>query len=163
MFRFDNKEIEDAIEFINEHQHVYYEPLINCIKNNDIREITEEEKEKANSFYKEHKDCCSKKTGKMLFSSTCGGFEYILDWTPVGFCYTYKCNTCDESIDVTDYSILAKYYEEHKDEFGSNEYDILLTIKPFSFIICETDFGPCITIIDNYTHDSKDITDSDSW
>ena len=88
MFRFDNKEIEDAIEFINEHQHVYYESLINCIKNNDIRELTEEEKEKANNFYKEHKDCCRKKTGKMLFSSTGGGFEYILDWTPVGFCYT---------------------------------------------------------------------------
>ena len=64
MFRFDNKEIEDAIEFINEHQHVYYESLINCIKNNDIRELTEEEKEKANNFYKEHKDRCSKKNRK---------------------------------------------------------------------------------------------------
>ena len=164
MFKFTKNEIEDAIEFINEHKGLYYERFIDCIKNQDIRDLTEEENARSDKFYSEHKNCCVKKLHKPFYSSTGGGFEYIIDWTPIGFIYTCRCNSCGESVDVTDYNILKNNYNNITDETLINiSYDSLLAIKPYSLIICGTGLGPCITIIDNYTHDSKDITDSDSW
>lgn len=170
MFRFNNKEIADALDFIHSHPHmtmfikgIFNLYLFKSIENNNIRSLTDSEKEKANNFYISHKNCCMEKLGKPFFSSTGGGFEYIIDWTLLGPIFTYKCNTCNESIDITDYSILQEKYDELKEYTDGRSFGELLSIKPFSFIICGTGLGNCITIVDNYTHDSKDITDSDSW
>lgn len=64
--------------------------------------LNETESQSAEEFIKEHKNCCKEKLGKEFFSSTGGGFTYIITPTGLGFCISIRCNSCGEIKDITD-------------------------------------------------------------
>lgn len=65
-------------------------------------ELNDNEEKAAKEFYQKHKDCCSKLLGKPIYSTTGGGFSYIITPTGLGLCTIIRCNSCDEEKDITD-------------------------------------------------------------
>lgn len=64
--------------------------------------ITDNEEKEAREFYEKHKDCCRKVLKKEFFSTTGGGFSYIITPTGLGNCVSIRCNSCGEIEDITD-------------------------------------------------------------
>lgn len=64
--------------------------------------LNEVESEAAESFIKKHKNCCKEKLGKEFFSSTGGGFTYLITPTGLGLCVSIRCNSCGQIKDITD-------------------------------------------------------------
>lgn len=52
-------------------------------------------------FYLTHKDCCKKLLNKDFFSTTGGGFSYIITPTGLGSIIEMRCNSCGEVSNVT--------------------------------------------------------------
>lgn len=67
-------------------------------------ELSEQETVDAEKFYEEHKDCCKKVLRKEFFSTTGGGFSYIITPTGLGDCVKIQCNSCGKIEDITDIS-----------------------------------------------------------
>lgn len=66
--------------------------------------LSAKEYEESNEFQKKHRDCCRRVLGKEFFSSTGGGFSFIVTPTGIGDCITIRCNSCGEEKDITDTS-----------------------------------------------------------
>jgi hypothetical protein len=66
--------------------------------------LSAKEYEESNEFQKKHRDCCRRVLNKEFFSSTGGGFSYIVTPTGIGNCITIRCNSCGEEKDITDTS-----------------------------------------------------------
>lgn len=65
-------------------------------------QLTENETKAAEEFIEEHRNCCKEKLGKEFFSSTGGGFTYIITPIGLGSCISIRCNSCEEVKDITD-------------------------------------------------------------
>lgn len=57
--------------------------------------LTDKEKEKAQQFYEDHKNCES-------ISSMGGKFSFIITPTGLGDCVCIRCNSCKATKDITD-------------------------------------------------------------
>lgn len=66
--------------------------------------LSAKEYEESNEFQKKHRDCCRRVLKKEFFSSTGGGFSFIVTPTGIGDCITIRCNSCGEEKDITDTS-----------------------------------------------------------
>ena len=66
-------------------------------------ELSEEQEKQWDKFQKEHKDCCKKRTGRLLASPTGGGHSIIFTPTGIGTCVRFHCPFCGKMEDVTDY------------------------------------------------------------
>jgi hypothetical protein len=60
------------------------------------------EAEEARIFQIEHQNCCREKLGKDFFSTTGGGFSYIVTPTGLGDIIVIRCNSCKAEKDITD-------------------------------------------------------------
>lgn len=140
-----DKELTAAISFINKcEDKVGTQPCTVAIQllkdNNGYTDLDDIEKVNVHNFYVKHKGIC--KGGQ--------GSVYLIDMWNCGFTYTYVCNTCNESEDVTNYN---------KENWNTKiKYKL-----PFSFIEGGTGIGSCIRIVCNITGDSEDITDYECW
>lgn len=138
------KEIIDAISFINEHKDIVGYNIARkatelIYKYNGYPDLDDIEHKKLYDFYEKHKEVCK------------GGDSYrLIELYTCGFTNTYVCNVCNESYDYTNYD---------KECWSDGKGEKL----PFSFIEVGTGIGPCITIVCTENNDSKDITDIDSW
>lgn len=63
--------------------------------------LDSEEAELANAFMLAHKDCCFENFGKEFFSTTGGGFSFIITPTGIGNCIIIRCNSCNTEKDIT--------------------------------------------------------------
>ena len=66
--------------------------------------LSAKEYEDSREFQQAHRNCCRKVLKKEFFSSTGGGFSYIVTPTGIGDCITIRCNSCGEKKDITDTS-----------------------------------------------------------
>lgn len=64
-------------------------------------ELDKEEEKLSNEFYNKHKDCCKKYLRKLFFSTTGGGFSYIITPTGLGNDIKIRCNSCGKEEDIT--------------------------------------------------------------
>lgn len=169
MFSFTDKEIKDINEFIYKHKvtedsdSLLIDILLKELNTNKgIEGFNDIEKENSNKFYDEHKHCCENILGNPFYSSTGGGFSYIVEWTPVGCLFSMECNSCKTIKNITDHNKLLENYNklsETHDLLGRT-VEQLCKYHPFTFIITPTGLGPCTVI--KYTA-SKDVTDIDCW
>lgn len=138
------KEIIDAISFINAHKDIVGYNIARkatelIYKYYGYPDLDDIEHKRLYDFYKKHKEVCK------------GGDSYrLIELYTCGFTNTYVCNVCNESYDYTNYD---------KECWSDGKREKL----PFSFIEVGTGIGPCITIVCTENNDSKDITDIDSW
>lgn len=66
--------------------------------------LTESEEKEYKQFYEKHKNCCKNILGKEVFSTTGGGFSFIITPTGLGNIIEVRCNSCGDSEDITDIS-----------------------------------------------------------
>lgn len=66
--------------------------------------FSENESKDAMKFMEKHRKCCQKILGKPVFSTTGGGFSYIITPTGLGNCIIIKYNSCGKEKDITDIS-----------------------------------------------------------
>lgn len=64
-------------------------------------ELDSKETTAAKEFIEKHKNCCKEKLGKEFFSTTGGGFTYIITPTGLGICVSIRCNSCGKIKDIT--------------------------------------------------------------
>lgn len=59
------------------------------------------ESNSAREFIKQHMNCCEEILNKEIFSSTGGGFSYIITPTGLGLHINIRCNSCGKTKDIT--------------------------------------------------------------
>lgn len=143
-----DKELDRAISFIKKcEDKVGTQPCVVSIEllkdNHGYTDMDDIEKDNTNKFYVKHKAVC--KGGR--------GSVYLIDMWNCGFTYTYICNSCNTSEDITNYNKDCWNKENTK-----NMYKL-----PFSFIEGGTGIGSTIRIVCNIDGESEDITDYECW
>lgn len=64
-------------------------------------DLNETEKERTDTFLREHTNCC-RKQGKLYFSTIGGGITYLITPTGLGDLIVIRCNSCGKEETITD-------------------------------------------------------------